>query len=455
MTAGVFDIGEFRHADTEPDGEFWDAKPALAHVRDFARSRMASPWATLGVTLARVIATIEPSVVLPPIVGGEAPLNFYMATVSRSGGGKGAAMKASQAAFPFVDEKGAQLFDQRPPGSGEGFVKSFARYRSGEKGEEGRIEHTRTRVCFDCSEISILTALTGRQNATLGGILLQAAMGEVAGFSNSDETRSVWLQPHTYRATLVVGAQELMCGPLFDQAGSGLPQRFLYMPGADEAMPDITPSDPGPYEWTVPPDIESTFDALNRADGSTPTFAPTNAVTVCKRAEDLIRQHRRDQNRGIGDPLDGHALLLREKVAFGLAVLCGESDMAITDEYWDLAGEVMSVSNRTRDGIQEALKGARAQSEKARAVAKVDADLHAEDHKEKKNVQRVGVKVRGMLSDGDWHQRKPLRAVFASRDRDAFDILLARMESSGEIETREVGSGNKAATEYRLLTAAR
>src|SRR4029077_20878232 len=61
--------------------EFWSARPELCAVRDAARSRLVSPWATLGAVMALVCSQVGPHVVLPPIVGGDATLNTFVALV--------------------------------------------------------------------------------------------------------------------------------------------------------------------------------------------------------------------------------------------------------------------------------------------------------------------------------------------------------------------------------------
>lgn len=56
----VADEPEPEAAEPVKDDEFWQARPYLSHIRDFARSRLVSPWAVLGVVLARVAGWIPP-----------------------------------------------------------------------------------------------------------------------------------------------------------------------------------------------------------------------------------------------------------------------------------------------------------------------------------------------------------------------------------------------------------
>jgi hypothetical protein len=70
--------------------------------------------------------------------------------------------------------------------------------------------------------------------------------------------------------------------------------------------------------------------------------------------------------RGEGDPLDGHLLLCREKVAASLALLCGE--ITVSDEFWALAKVVMDVSARTRGEVVGTMQR-RAKEEQERKTA--------------------------------------------------------------------------------------
>jgi hypothetical protein len=99
---------------------FWDSRATLAHVHNFARARMASPWATLAVTLVRVLSKIPPNCVLPKIIGNYASLNTFVGVVATSGVGKGAAQGAADDAFDVGEE-----VEVVPIGTGEGMVKSY------------------------------------------------------------------------------------------------------------------------------------------------------------------------------------------------------------------------------------------------------------------------------------------------------------------------------------------
>src|SRR5271166_860050 len=89
-----------------PDPEFWSQTDQPSHVQRFARSRGASPYATLGSVLRRTTGCVEPHVVLPAIVGGQVSLNLFTAPVGPSGGGKDIANAAGHDACGFFETVG-------------------------------------------------------------------------------------------------------------------------------------------------------------------------------------------------------------------------------------------------------------------------------------------------------------------------------------------------------------
>jgi hypothetical protein len=80
---------------------------------------------------------------------------------------------------------------------------------------------------------------------------------------------------------------------------------------------------------------------------ATRTGTWTRAATDA--ARELILSERAKGMRGETEALDGHALFVREKFAYALAVLDGRVTM--TDEDWQLSGVAMKVSDHTRDWV--------------------------------------------------------------------------------------------------------
>ncbi|MGH3599134.1 MAG: hypothetical protein ACRDQH_02460, partial [Pseudonocardiaceae bacterium] len=138
-----------------PDApDFWDQRPTLGHIRDFARSRRVAPWALLGITLARTIAMIPPFVVLPAFVGGHASLNLFVGVVGRSGAGKGGAEAAAADAI-----KSSETVDTLTVGSGEAIAHAFMERRKNPETKQPEIHQHTTRVLVSIAEIDTLGAL--------------------------------------------------------------------------------------------------------------------------------------------------------------------------------------------------------------------------------------------------------------------------------------------------------
>jgi len=179
------------------------SRPVLEHIRVFARARMCSPWAVLGVVLARVVASVPPFVVLPPVIGSAASLNLFVALVGASGGGKGAAEDAVTLNGP----------DVATVGSGEGIAHLYAHR------EKGEVVRDRDAVLFTVPEVDNLVALGQRQGSTLLPQLRVAWMGERLGFSYADKAKALPIPRHSYRMGLVLGVQPGRAGLLNDADG--------------------------------------------------------------------------------------------------------------------------------------------------------------------------------------------------------------------------------------------
>ena len=171
-------------AEAEP---FWGERDSLRAVHQWARARMASPWAVLGVALARVVTTVPPNVVLPATIGSPASLNLFVALVASSGGGKGAAMGAARDAV----STGVDVY-ARQAGSGEGLVKQFAHR------EKGGVVRDRDAVLLDVPEVDTLASLSARQGSNLLPVMRSAWSGNSsASLTPTRRRTSRWSRTHT------------------------------------------------------------------------------------------------------------------------------------------------------------------------------------------------------------------------------------------------------------------
>lgn len=402
-----------QRGDPGDDGGFWDARPVLRHLHDFARARRVAPWALLGATLARVVAAVDPSLVLPPIVGAPASLNLFVAIVGRSGQGKG----TSEAAAAEAVNVGT--LDEHPLGSGEGLLHAYVH-----RTKAGAVEQHTTAVLFSVAEVDTLTALTERRGATLLPVLRSLWMGERLGFGYADPTKRLTVGAHRYRAALVVGVQPERAGKLLDDADGGTPQRFIWVPAADPDAPEDPPPAPEPITWRLP---------------VAPPLGPDGRrhLPVCQRARDEIDADRLARLKGTTGDLDGHALLARLKVAAALALL--DSRAEVTDDDWTLAGRVMAKSTRTRTAVAEALAAVGAEHNRRRAEADAARAVTVAERVDQAATARVArMLARRLREHGDWMSRGELRKRMTSRDRPLFDEALDAAQAAGAVESRRV-----------------
>ncbi|QNK80415.1 hypothetical protein [Nakamurella sp. PAMC28650] len=403
--------------------EFWSARSELAHIKAFAHARMCSPWAVLAVVLTRIACTVPPNVVLPPIVGGDGGLNLFAGLVGPSGSGKSGAINAAR------DAVVTEGFPTVPLGSGEGISRSYA-YRSTKTQQLVWLERS---VLFTATEVDALSALDGRQGATLGAQMREMFNGGELGFGYASVEKRVILPEHSYRAGVIVGIQPGRAAVLLDGEAGGMPQRFLFMPSTDPTIPRYP--DPAPTIWT-PPRMHWAAPRNNPfPEGEADTgraVGPREELWVDPLIVDGIQKAAHQRATGIGQPLDGHALLVRLKVAAALSVLAGRK--MIRDHDWDLAGTVMAVSDTTRLAMQAQLENARtAISERlgtAEGIRRATADEVSALHTEVRIAGAITKKLQTPPAPGMLWSRSALRKTFAYRDRDTFDTVLTDMFNS-------------------------
>lgn len=404
--------------EVDPFEEFWFTRDSLEQVRQWAFARMCSPWAVLGVVLARTLATVPPWVTLPPLIGGKGSLNFFVALVGRSGGGKGASESCASEVLPV------EVYTV-PAGSGEGLAHQYAHM---EKGSQVIDRHS---VLFSVPEVDTLTALGGRTGSTIMSKLREAFSGEELGFGYADAQKRIRLGKHGYRLCMVVGVQPTRAQTLLSDGAGGTPQRFLWLPATDPAITlHGRPEVPEPLRLF----------ADNYWNGGKTTIRIPDSV-----AEEILQAHV-DRQRGNGDALDGHALFVREKVAFALAVLDGRE--YVDEDDWELAGIVMEMSNSTRDGIELELREvAREENdEKARSlgVQRAIADEIVHD----KKVQTVSDGIVRAIKRGATSPLEIKRSIW-SKNRDYYEPAMAGLIESGCVV---VADGVASLTEFGRAT---
>lgn len=413
--------------DSDAEALFWASRDMLKHLHDFARARRVSPWAVLGVAMARMVARTPYQVCLPPTVGGKASLNLFVGLVGPSGSGKGAAEAVAADAIDIGK------IETHTTGSGEGIAHGF---RHREKGEVVWNDDVHA-VLFSVSEIDTMAAQGDRKGATLMPELRRAWSGEQLGFGYADPAKRLPVPAHEYRMCLVAGIQPARAGALLNDADGGTPQRFLWMPAIDPKAPDTAPEEPEAISWRPP--------------GVNPFVSPGGIrLTVCEEARTTIEQARLSRLRGTdSNALDGHALLARLKVAAAFAVMDARLD--VTDDDWRLAGVVMRKSDHVRGSVEHTLAAKAASINTARAEAEADRAVHVEAKLEDAALRRVcGRLMRKLRAHGDWMGSAELRRSITSSDRGHFGAALDRLKDAGQVEESDTG-GHGMKSKYRAI----
>lgn len=392
----------------------------LKKIYRWARARYAAPWATFGAVLLRVAASTSPHVQLPGVIGGRASLNMMAVFVAASGGGKGISDATARLAWPAdIHEEGL--------GSGQGISELFKE----PKNPEDRI----TRAIFMVPEIDHLAALDAGQGNNTRATLKAAVMGERLGSKGASSATSRMVAPHTYRMCLSVAGQFGHCGVILDDATGGSPQRTLWFPSTDPQMPDARSTDPAPLNTDLPPW------ALASETVEIQYGPPEIKETII--AAHLARQ------RGDGDALDGHAMLVRCKVAAVLAIMHGRSVVSEAD--WELSATVMAVSDDTRNVVLEHARQAARAKIRDRAISRAVG----EDFYDASRLETVKRSIMRMLERDGEQAGGDLRRRLGKREkRELFDQAIALLEADGLVASREGTYNGQRFTYWSPLTSA-
>lgn len=338
----------------------FNSTPTLSHIKQASISRLSSPWAVLGITLAKVLCEISPSVVLPPIVGSYASLNFYVALVGASGSGKSTSIALVDEVLNISDQRHVEI----GPGSGEGIVQKFMEVEPGDKSRTLRVAAFPYRFLV-VDEIGAVGAIKQRNGNTLMPTLQTMWSGKSCSTSAAETARDRTLPANSYRLTAVAGIQPKKSDILLNEAerDAGTPQRWIWLPTEYDNYPEVLPDFPGNINW------------------KRPTFRPVDsngfsAIQVPAKVSQLITLARRQSGSKLKlkSTLDSHKMQTHEKVAIALAILHGETD--ITEQWWDLATLVMEVSDLTRKDCEIAI--AIVAKEHVRAIGKREAQKQEE-----------------------------------------------------------------------------
>jgi hypothetical protein len=416
-------------------GHFWEARPALATIRQAAHARTRSPDAVLGAVLARVALTVPPALFLPPVTGHRGTVDLLVAVVAPAGGGKSTSVAVAGDLFPV---HGDGILDDLTIGSGEGLVDAYMGDITEQDGG-GKTRRTRGQVRHAIlavvDEGQVLKELGARKGSTLLPIMRSAWSGATLGQANASAETKRRLEAGSYRLALVAAFQPEYAATILDDAAGGTPQRFLWLSATDPAIPDVPPAWLGPLTHTPP-----RFTA-----GQVFTVDPAVAEEV--RTRQLCRSRAPlDRPDPSGEPLDSHLELLRLKVGALLGYLDGRAEVSRDD--WRLAGIVLDTSTAVRQQVAAIARDLAANREKASTARAVRRDETIEGAAQARALERVSRAVANRVRRGPGVVlRRDLNHAIASRDRTLAPVDAAIAHAEAKRWIVPSGDGWKPGTE--------
>jgi hypothetical protein len=369
------------HVDVIND-TFWTETTKLARIKDTAIRHRCNPWAVLSVMIAKLLHSVPPHIWVGTATDSIKSFNLFIALVGKTSAGKG---KAVEVGLKLIDT--GEIINTRKPGSGEGLSKLF-KYRKGSDSAwvtNSRGEPQKAVMSY-AAEVSTINRLVERSGTTYFPELINAFDGGSLGFQNSDDSRTVIVEANTYRFSLLVGVQPENAGVLLreDNQWTGLAGRFLWVPSKRiEKLPesaqteDIEPLRWHSPEWEV---VEHRWQGQELAqrkrlgmDGIEFPFCDEvkKDISRMQRESDTEELERGDEWNP--DPLEGHKIVLRKKVAVGLCLLHNGTE--VSERAWKLAGQFMEVSDHTRSLVKQQLRKVGAEARRQRGEERAEEKI--------------------------------------------------------------------------------
>lgn len=403
--------------------EFWNARPVLQHIRQFAHSRACGADMVLLAVLARISAMVPHYVRFDSKIKSPGSLNLFVTVVGKSGSGKSSGADVAVDLIETPAWLEGQGYRELSLGSGEGLAEAYMGLVEEESQDlkadgtpkKGRMvkKMVRHNLFAWVDEGQTLTIQSARAGATIGPTIRSAWVGSMIGQANATEERTRLLPARSYSLGLLIGFQKTTAQPFLspDEEAAGTPQRFLWTTVQDPYIPSIQPADPGQVRLAIPYSIMDDGEVLISID---------KAITD-KLWDVAIANIRKERE---GADLDSHQSLMLLKVSSLLAILDGR--MAVTREDWKLARMLWKTSCAVRDetkayGVDavERENDARNDAAVTRAVLTQVAVIGAD-----KTLTRIATVLAKKIHDDGPQTPKDLRHRLAYRDRGMFDAAL-------------------------------
>jgi len=432
---GKWHAGLLSKAEAEPvalppwwSNDVFEYTLVLRHIRQLAYSRVTSPHSLLAAILARVLAEVPPTTVLPPVVGTPASLNLGVTLVGPSGSGKSTAIGLSREALGPTGLDQQQNLD-RSPGSGEGLA---ATYLEDERvvDDNGKLVKTGNKTVIPdprrvmiVEEVGSLAAGAKRQGATIMAELRKALRGEMLGQENATTETRRHVPAGAYRLVAMVGVQPEHSHALLnpDEVSAGTPQRFLWASATDSSIPREPVPDPGPLDWTLP--------------------ALPDQIDYPERIKAQVRESHWLRAQGNIGSERGHLTLTALKVATALALLHGETE--ITEQWWEIASALTDRSMEVQRECYAALAAAAARENESRGKAQAQVDAARDEHSLEIAYNRIQRRVMRAVEEKGYASVSQIKRRLKNDDRELLDDVLGQLAEEGLIEVKPYDNHGK------------
>ncbi|MEU8752022.1 toprim domain-containing protein [Streptomyces chartreusis] len=416
--------------------EFWKSRESLVSIRSLAHSKLLPADTTLAAVMARVSAAI-PHTFTAKSPMGHASLNLAAAMIGGPSAGKSQSARAAREAF----QTPARLRDRDglPIGSGEGMTEVFIGLEEQETGEvkkgPGGTEtpvtvQVRTQIhhnaYFYVDEGKSIGDLEERGGSTLGETIRRAAMGEALGQTNASQERKRYVAPMSYAMGVLVGLQPSIASTLLKDAGTGTPQRFLWMWARDVTIPD---------------EVVEHLGAIDVPGIGAP---PGNGVVVFEVPAEVAADMRAKRLHAVRtggvdtDEINGHEPVMKMKFAALLAIIDGRFHMTMDD--WRLATLLWSTSCAVRDDLIGLAEREATAARRAAEDAEIDLATRKEDALDKAAVKRearLALVLNHLAQGGGRMSSSDLIQKFNHRYRKELPDVIERGVAKGVLETFE------------------
>ena len=419
--------------------DFWKARSIFGQIRQAAHSRTRSGDAVFHAVLARVAGSVDHILKLPPIVGAQAPLCYFVAIVGPPGSGKSSVNTIATELVPV----GPEVLDARPIGSGEGLVDAlFDMVPGDEIQKNGNAKLVKQQVYYNSiifiDEGDALTALGGKMGSTTLSTLRSIWSGQPLGQTNANQDRRRFVPAGRYTYGLIMGLQPTLAGPLLDDAGAGTPQRFGWAWAIDPSIPDKRPDWPGQLRVPLP----TKFDIEGMQQVPLEGLV-SHQMQVAESVVEEIQKHDLAVSTGGVeiDPQEAHSLLLRLKVAGLLAIL--DRRLAVNEEDWALADIVTTVSGAVRRKVQTIVQVEATTKERQTSARLARREVEADDAKHLNRVDKAAHRIRLLVGRADGEAlASEVRRVIGQTHRDVFEEAITyAVDRNWITEHTEPGQG--------------